>query len=66
MKCLSKFIEELESLKEKHGDVPVITSDVSGDFFSGSIGDDDSIARFGEKEAWDWRERKIIDCIVIL
>ena len=63
MKMLSKFIKELELLKEKHGDLPVVTSD---GYCNESIHDDDSAATFREKGAWDYKEQKCRDCIIIL
>lgn len=66
MKLVSELIKELQNLKEKHGDLPVITSDGNGSLFSGHIGDDDTIASFSEKDAWDSEEHACKDCILIL
>lgn len=44
----------------------MITSDGDGSLFSGCIGDDDTIASFSEKDAWDSEEQACKDCILIL
>lgn len=65
MKKVSEIINKLESLKAKHGDLPVITYNNKCDFFSGNIDDDETEVKFGEKDAWNSCDNKCVDCIVI-
>ena len=62
MKRISEFIKELESLKEQHGDLPVVTNDPD---YGESIDNNDSYAIFKQKHAFEPSEIKYKDCIVI-
>ena len=60
MKRISEFIKELESLKEKHGDLPVVT--LSDDNIT-TIPDNDSIVEYWERGAFD--DGNMVPAIVI-
>ena len=63
MKLLSQFIKELETLKEKNGDLPVVTNDSE---YGECIHVNDSYAIFKAKHAFDSTDEEYKDCIVIL
>lgn len=50
MKRISEFIKELESLKEKFGDLPVVTQ--SEDDIT-TMPDNDSVVKYDERGAYD-------------
>ena len=64
MKLLSEFIKELQELKEKHGDLPVVSC--ASDCFSEYIPDDDATCRFVEHGAFDTTKKIKCDCILII
>ncbi len=64
MKMVSEFIKELEELKEKYGDLPVVMSSGS-DSFCENI-DKWPEAEFSENGIWRSTDEEYKDCIVIL
>ena len=62
MKLLSEFIKNLQDLKDKYGDLPVVTAD---GYCTECIHDDDSHASFCENGAWNYEDKKGHDCILI-
>lgn len=62
MKLVSELIRDLQALRDRHGDIPVVTSD----YCQETIPDDDAHATFQEKSVWDSEAGKRIDCIIII